>query len=281
VKPRRRYGQHFLEPAWVTKLVAAIDPQPTDRVLEIGPGRGALTLPLARRVERLLAVEIDRDLATALASRDLPHVRVVSADVLDVDLDALVDQLSEPGPSPAGETPRGVRVVGNLPYYISSPIVFRLLEAARRGRLFDATLMVQKEVADRIVAGPGTKAYGALTIGVALGADAAILLSLPPGAFRPPPAVRSAVVRLVFHPPPVGITDVDLLTTLVRSAFTQRRKTLNNALASFAASAGLTSRALLAEAGVEPGRRPETLSLQEFGRLAAAVRASRRDSSAD
>jgi 16S rRNA (adenine1518-N6/adenine1519-N6)-dimethyltransferase len=260
----------------VAKLVAAIDPQPTDRVLEIGPGQGALTMPLAARVERLLAVEIDRDLAAALQARALPRVGLVVADVLDVDLDALVrEHLSFPAEAGASGDRGRIRVVGNLPYYISSPILFRLLDAARHGRLHDATLMVQKEVADRLVARPGTAEYGALTLGVALGADVSILLNLPPGAFRPPPAVRSAVVRLGFRPPAAEIHDPALVTEIVRSTFTQRRKTLANALGGVAAGSGASSRALLAIAGIDPGRRAETLSLLEFGRLADAVSSAR------
>jgi 16S rRNA (adenine1518-N6/adenine1519-N6)-dimethyltransferase len=278
VRPRRRFAQHFLEPPWVAKLVDAIAPRPDDRILEIGPGLGALTLPLARRVGRVLAVEIDRDLAAALAARALPNVAVVIGDILDLDVDALVaEQLMTPDEAAAPEALPGIRVVGNLPYYISSPILFRLLDAARAGCLRDATLMVQREVADRLVARPGSADYGALTVGVALRADVRLLLNLPPGAFRPPPKVRSAVVRLEFRAPPAEIRDPALVTEVVRSTFTQRRKTLANALAAIASSTGSAARDLLNAAGIDPRRRAETLSLQEFGRLADAVATARRE----
>lgn len=273
MKARRRFAQHFLEPVWVDKLVRAIDPQPGDRVFEIGPGRAALTRPLASRVERLLAVEVDRDLAAALVAAGLPNVAVVTADVLDVDLaQTLSAWLGEPLASSAG-----IRVVGNLPYNISSPILFRLLHlAAATGGLADAVLMLQKEVADRLVASPGTGDYGVLTILTALGADVTRLLSLPPGAFRPSPRVHSAVVRLQFRPPTVPIDDVDLLTRMVRSMFTQRRKTLANALAPFGAGIGLEASRALALAGLDPRRRPETLQLVEIARLADVFAAAKR-----
>lgn len=283
MRPRRRFAQHFLEPAWVAKLVDAIEAGPDDRMLEIGPGRGALTAPLARRVSRLLAVEIDRDLAAALAARALPKVHVVTGDILQVDIDALiVDHLLTPEErGVAADAVARIRVVGNLPYYISSPILFRLLETAQGGRLRDAVLMVQREVADRLVAQPGTADYGALTLGVALRADVALLLTLPAGAFRPPPKVRSAVVRLQFRPPPGDIRDPALVTEIVRSTFTQRRKTLANALGAIASSTGAGARDLLIAAGIDPGRRAETLSLQEFGRLADAVATRRGPVSTD
>jgi 16S rRNA (adenine1518-N6/adenine1519-N6)-dimethyltransferase len=261
-RPRRRFGQHFLEPAWVAKLIEAIAPRPRDRFVEIGPGRGAITAPLAARAERLVAVEVDRDLAAALAARRIPNVAIVVADVLDVDLASLAAR--ELGAAPDA----GARVVGNLPYNISSPILFRLLEAATSGAFADATLMLQKEVADRLTAAPGTREYGVLSILTALGADATLLLSLPPGAFRPMPKVHSSVVRLSFRPPPVTIRDPRLLVDLVRSSFTQRRKTLANAIAAFAAARQMDPGWALGEAAIARERRPETLDLAEFARLA-------------
>ena len=263
MKARKRFGQHFLEPAWVVKLVDAIAPLPTDQMIEIGPGRAALTGPLAARVERLVAVEIDRDLAAALTARQIPNLTVVTADVLDVDLGELAKRELN------ASADRKVRVVGNLPYNISSPILLRLLGAAAATNAFqDATLMLQKEVAERLIAEPGTGDYGVLTITAALGADITRVLSLPPGAFRPMPKVHSAVVRLTFRPPAVDMKDQRLLVELVRSVFTQRRKTLSNALASFAAGRGRDAKAALAAAGIDPSRRPETLELVEFARLA-------------
>jgi 16S rRNA (adenine1518-N6/adenine1519-N6)-dimethyltransferase len=265
-RARKRFGQHFLEPAWVTKLVAAIDPQPADLFLEIGPGRGAITVPLAATVRHLLAIEIDWDLAAALQARALPNVTVVTADVLDVDLAEQARQLQE-----TAATASPVRVAGNLPYNISSPILFRLLEASSSGRLRDATLLLQREVADRLTAAVGTSEYGPLTLCTMLGATVTPLLALPPGAFRPPPKVRSAVVRLDFRPSPAAGANRQVLIDLVRSVFTQRRKTMGNALAGYASSRGRSAHELLRTAGIDPKRRPETLDLLEFARLAELV----------
>jgi 16S rRNA (adenine1518-N6/adenine1519-N6)-dimethyltransferase len=265
MRARKRFAQHFLEPAWVAKLVTAIDPQPSDALLEIGPGRGAITLPLSARVERLLAVEIDRDLASALDARALPRVTTITGDFLHLDVPAAIaGWLGRPlGPG------ADVRVVGNLPYNVSSPILFRLLElAATTGGLRDAILMLQAEVADRLVSPVGTAEYGVLTILTALGAEADRLLSLPPGAFRPAPKVRSAVVRLRFRPPPVPVADMKLLVAMVRSMFTQRRKTLLNALKPFAVDRAVSAGEALDAAGIAPIRRPETLQLVEIAALA-------------
>lgn len=259
--PRKRFGQHFLEPAWVAKLVDAVRPSSTDTFLEIGPGRGALTRPLAARVGRIVAVEIDRDLAAALPSTVPANVQVVEGDFLEVDVAALL----------SGDR-RPVRVIGNLPYNVSSPIVFRLLDAADEGRTFsDATLMLQKEVADRLVASPGTKNYGALAIQVALLADVERLLTLPPGAFRPPPKVTSAVVRLRFRPAAEDVGNRQTFERVVRGIFLQRRKTLLNAFKPVADSMGRSSAEVLERAGVDPGRRPETLTLPEIARVCRAV----------
>jgi 16S rRNA (adenine1518-N6/adenine1519-N6)-dimethyltransferase len=261
VRARKRFAQHFLESAWAAKLVAALNASSVDRFIEIGPGRGALTVPLAARVDRLLAVEIDRDLAAVLVARALPNVAVVIGDVLDLDLQALAAQL---GPMP-------VRVVGNLPYNISSPILFRLLDASAGGHLLDATVMLQKEVADRLLASPGTGDYGVLTLTTALRADVQRLLALPPGAFRPAPKVHSAVVRLAFRPPPPSVRNPRAVVELVRSVFQQRRKTLANALAPLADSRGIKAAAALEASGIDARRRPETLTLDDAGRLADAL----------
>lgn len=271
VRARKRFGQHFLEPAWVQKLVTAIEARPTDSFIEIGPGRGAITEPLAARVSQLVAIEVDRDLAQALAARSLPNVKVVTADVLDVDLAELAGDIADPS---SGAAAPALRIVGNLPYNISSPILFRLLAASASGRFEDATLMLQEEVAERLTARPATREYGVLTLSTSIWADATTVLSLPPGAFRPVPKVRSAVVRLTFRPPPPGLRRPDVVIQIVRSVFTQRRKTLTNALAPFASARGLSSPALLAQAGIDGIRRPETLSLDEYSRLADAVAAS-------
>ena len=267
MRARKRFAQHFLESAWVTKLVAAVAAAPDDSILEIGPGKGAITRPLASQVRRLLAIEIDRDLAADLEAAALPNVAVVTSDVLSVDLvPILTDWLGEP-PGPGNQ----IRIVGNLPYNISSPILFALLDlAARTNGVRDAMLMLQKEVADRLVAKVGTGEYGVLTVLTALTADVTRVLSLPPGAFRPPPKVQSAVVRLAFRPPKVAIPDQKLFVRMVRTMFTQRRKTIANALKPFGVERGVDPVSALAAAGIDAKRRPETLNLAEMAALAAA-----------
>lgn len=265
VKARKRFGQHFLEPAWVAKLVKALNARPDDPFVEIGPGRGAITRPLAQQVYRMLAIEVDRDLAAALEAEQLPTLTVVQGDVLEVDLGAVIEAWQQ---GPLGPEHR-VRVVGNLPYNISSPILFMLLRlAAGTGGLIDATLMLQREVADRLTAKPATKEYGVLSILTGLHADVTRLLALPPGAFRPPPQVSSAVVRLAFRPPAVSLNDEAVFTRMVRTMFTQRRKTLGNALRAFGDATGLEASAALSAAGIDSRRRPETLQLVELARLA-------------
>jgi 16S rRNA (adenine1518-N6/adenine1519-N6)-dimethyltransferase len=254
---KKRYGQHFLEPAWAEKLLAAIDPLPSDRFLEIGPGPGALTLRLAPRVAHVTAVEVDDHMVAALGARLPANVTLLHEDFLGLDLRSL----------PAGDD--GLRVAGNLPYNVTSPILFKLLVARRDGvPLKDATLMVQLEVAERIESGPGTKDYGTLSIFVQLRARVRRLLTLPPGAFRPTPRVHSAVLRLDFHDASVPMRDEATFEALVRSIFTQRRKTLANALSRFADERGLPSRDAIGRAGLDGTRRPETLQLTELARLA-------------
>ena len=260
-RARKRFGQHFLEPAWVAKLLDAVAPAPDDVFLEIGPGRGALTKPLAARVHRMVAVEIDRDLAAHLRAELPSSVRVAEGDFLEANLDDLLR-----------DEPKPVRVVGNLPYNVSSPILFKLLHGASEGRLLtDATLMLQKEVADRLVAEPGTGEYGVLAIQVALLADVVRLLTLPPGAFRPPPKVTSAVVRLQFRPQREDVGDLRTFERLVRGIFLQRRKTTLNALKPVAESFGHSASQLLAEAEVDGSKRPEELTLRDIARLSRAV----------
>ncbi len=265
VKARKRFGQHFLEPAWVAKLVAAIEPEPDDPFVEIGPGKGAITLPLLQRSGRVLAIEVDRDLAAALRSSERPGLTVVQADVLDSDLPSLVQQWQGAPLGPADQ----VRVVGNLPYNISSPILFMLLKvAAATGGIRDASLMLQREVADRLRAAAGTKEYGVLTVLTAVHADVEPVLHLPPGAFRPPPKVSSSVIRLVFHPPKVTLKDEALFVRMVRTIFTQRRKTTTNALKPFAEGFGVSAAEALSVAALDGQRRPETLQLVELAQLA-------------
>ncbi|MGB2716634.1 MAG: 16S rRNA (adenine(1518)-N(6)/adenine(1519)-N(6))-dimethyltransferase RsmA [Vicinamibacterales bacterium] len=256
MRARKKFGQHFLEAAWAEKVVAVIAPQRSDRFLEIGPGPGALTLRLAPRVAHITAVELDAAMVAALAPRLPPNVDLIRQDFLQFDVGSLVQHAP-------------VRVAGNLPYNVSSPILFRLLDAYRQtGRLLDASLMLQLEVAERIEAAPGTRDYGVLAILVQFCADVRRLLTLPAGAFRPMPKVRSAVVGLRFRPSEHEVRDVRLLETLVRTIFTQRRKTLLNAMRPFAEPRGRHPGLVLEEAGIDSRRRPETLTLAEIARLA-------------
>jgi 16S rRNA (adenine1518-N6/adenine1519-N6)-dimethyltransferase len=267
MRARKRFAQHFLEAAWVNKLVAAVGATPGDSILEIGPGRGAITRPLAAQAGRLLAIEVDRDLAADLESSAPPNVTVVTCDVLSADLESVVGHWL--GASPGPENP--IRIVGNLPYNISSPILFALLNfAATTHGARDAMLMLQKEVADRLVAKVGTGDYGVLTVLTAVHADVSRVLSLPPGAFRPAPRVHSAVVRLTFRPPRVAIEDSDVFVRMVRTMFTQRRKTVSNALKPFGVERGVDPGRALAAAAIDPKRRPETLDLGEMAALSRA-----------
>ena len=249
--PRKRFGQNFLVDAhYVDRIVAAIDPRPGDKLVEIGPGLGALTDRLIERSGHLTAIEIDRDLAARLRGRHGAEVlTLVEGDALAYDFDALGDDL---------------RVVGNLPYNISSPLLFHL--AGHAHRLRDLHVMLQKEVVDRMTAAPATAEYGRLS--VMLQAQFAIerLFVVPPGAFRPAPKVDSAVARLVpLRERAPAIVDRDTFARVVTGAFTQRRKTLRNALAAHATPE------LLAEVGIDPGARGETLAVGDFVRLANAV----------
>jgi 16S rRNA (adenine1518-N6/adenine1519-N6)-dimethyltransferase len=253
-RPRRRFGQHFLhDPRVIARIVAAIDPRPGDAIVEIGPGQGALTAPLAERVPRLHVVELDRDLAERLVAR-YPADRVVvhPADALRFDFGAL---------------PAGLRVVGNLPYNISTPLLFRL--AGFAPRLRDLHFMLQKEVIDRMVAAPSTPEYGRLSVMLQYRFEMAKLFDVGAGAFRPPPRVDSAVVRMVPRPAAaLGARDEPLLGRVVTAAFTKRRKTLRNALDGVIDADGL--RAL----GIDPQLRPENLGVPDFVRIANAVAVS-------
>jgi 16S rRNA (adenine1518-N6/adenine1519-N6)-dimethyltransferase len=268
---RKRFGQHFLERAWVPKLLEVIKPRPGERFLEIGPGAGQLTLPLARAGAHVVAVEIDRDLAERLRQVAPPAVQVISGDMLTQDTPALM-AICDP------DATGSLRVVGNLPYNLSSPMLFQLLGIHRtQGGIRDATLMLQAEVAERIIAVPGSRTYGPLSILTRLAADAERALSLPPGAFRPPPRVRSALVTFRFREAPVEIKDPALFEKMVRSLFTQRRKTLLNALGPFARTVSLrTPRELLESAGLASARRPETLDIADLAALADTLTAGPR-----
>lgn len=248
---RKRFGQHFLrDPLVIARLVAAIRPQTGDRLVEIGPGLGALTQPLLAAVGEMDAIELDRDLLEPLRTRcaDQGDLRLHQADALNFDFAAL-----------RGDGHR-LRVMGNLPYNISTPLLFHLLDYA--AHLQDLHLMLQREVVARMAAAPGEEAYGRLSVMLQYRCQVMDLFTVPPEAFRPPPKVWSAVVRLIPHQiPPVVVQDERRFAELVRRAFAQRRKTLRNALR------GLMDTTAIEAAGVDPGVRPEMLGLAAFAAL--------------
>ena len=256
---KKHLGQNFLhEKGVVEKIVQAIDPKPGDRIVEIGPGQGALTFPLLDRHGALTAIEFDRDLLAPLAQAAQAHgaLTLIPADVLTVDFTALAE---------GGQ----VRLAGNLPYNLSSPILFHALDHAAAIR--DMHFMLQKEVVDRMAAAPGSKVYGRLSVMLQAYCTVTPLFKVPPGAFRPAPKVDSAVVRLVPRAPDtIGIEDRACFAAIVRAAFGQRRKTLRNALS------GETDEATIEAAGIAPGARAEQLSVADFVRLANVVAASMR-----
>lgn len=252
-RARKRFGQHFLtDPALIDRIVTAVDPRPGDRLIEIGPGLGALTRPLLQRAGAVTVIEIDRDLAERW--RRQPGVTVIESDVLRVDLAAL----DTPGASRAG-----LRIVGNLPYNISSPILFHLLEVA--DRVLDQHVMLQAEVVDRIVAAPSTADYGRLSVMLQWRYDVERLFGVPPEAFDPPPRVDSAVARM--RPRPMAATDGGLtarLSELVSVAFSQRRKLLRHTLGRW-----LDARADAPRFDVQ--RRAEEVPVSEYVALATAL----------
>ena len=249
---RKRFGQHFLsDHAVIDRIVHAIDPRPEEALVEIGPGLGALTNPLVQRCRRLTVVELDRDLATRLARR--PELDVVQSDVLKVDFAALADRLGRP-----------LRVVGNLPYNISTPILFHLLPFV--DRIVDQHFMLQKEVVDRMAAGPGRKDYGRLSVMLQWRYDIEAVLDVPPEAFDPPPKVDSAVVRMTPWKTPAAV-DPDRLGRLVAVAFSQRRKLLRHTLGRWLDQAGV-------EVDFDLQRRAEEVPVDEYVALAAAVPAT-------
>lgn len=266
-RARRRFGQHFLERPWVEKVVRAIAPAHDDVLLEIGPGQGALTRPLLEASRHVIAFEIDRDLAAALRTAAHPNLTVIEGDFLDAAPAQIEAALRAVGAAGAP-----IRVAGNLPYNIASPILFRCVQLYEAGLpIRDASVMLQREVADRILSSPGTSEYGVLSVTLRHVADVARLLSLPPGAFRPAPEVHSAVIRLAFHPPTPVPRDLAAFRALTRAVFTLRRKTLTNALSAYPLPEGLTAAALVARAGIDGRRRPETLDIAEFVRLSDSV----------
>jgi 16S rRNA (adenine1518-N6/adenine1519-N6)-dimethyltransferase len=253
MQARKRFGQHFLhDPGIIRRIVDSVAPVPGERLVEVGPGRGALTWGLLARAGHLDVIEIDRDLARLLMTdpRGLGHLTVHVENVLHTDF------LSLRG---AGAP---LRIVGNLPYNISTPLLFRLLE--QHAAIGDMHFMLQKEVVDRMAAQPGGKEYGRLTVMLAAYAEVEALFDVGPGAFQPRPKVWSAIVRLrPSQGPRFEIGAEGVLRTLVTAAFSHRRKTLRNGLKTLLTGADIEA------CGIDPGRRPETLTPEQFGLLAA------------
>ncbi|MFH1981434.1 MAG: 16S rRNA (adenine(1518)-N(6)/adenine(1519)-N(6))-dimethyltransferase RsmA [Pseudomonadota bacterium] len=262
LRPRKELGQNFLEnPATAEKIAAAAGITKEDVVLEIGAGLGSLTVPIAQRAGRVVAVETDPRLVdllrTEMLTRQLDHVEIVKADILSLDL----SRWAQPGG-------RKIVVVGNLPYNISSQIIIRLIAA--RAAIRCAVVMLQKELADRLAAPPGTKTYGRITVMLAYCAAIRHVMTVGAGQFHPRPKIDSAVIDIRFTDPlAFPAMDETALFQVVRAAFGQRRKTLKNALGGGLPAVGADAiAAALAGAGIDPKRRAETLSVEEFVRLA-------------
>jgi len=254
-RPRKRFGQHFLhDPNIIRAIVSAINPKPGETVVEIGPGLGAITCPLLQKMGALLVVELDRDVIPLLQKKcgEYGDLTIHQADALDYDFDQLATR------------PRSLRVVGNLPYNISTPLIFHLLDSANK--IQDMHFLLQKEVVQRITAPPGGGDYGRLSVMVQYRCKTEYLFTVGRGAFQPPPKVESAVVRLLpYQEPPYPAQNEKRFSGLVNQAFSQRRKTLRKSLK------GLVEDQHFQAAGIDSGKRPEQLSVAEFVALANQI----------
>ena len=253
-RPRKRFGQHFLTDRHsLERIVEAVGPEITDTVVEIGPGKGALTGLLAARCRRLIAIEIDRDLVASLREQfhEQPGVEIVEGDALEVNWAAL-----------SGDS---YLLSGNLPYYITTPLIFRVLESPMARR---AALLVQREVADRLAASPGSKEYGALTVNVQVAATVSRVARVSAGAFQPKPKVDSAIILVTPRPEPLLGTDEEKpFRQFVQAAFGMRRKTLLRLVRELWIPSAERAAAVLSEVGIDPSARAETLSPETFVRL--------------
>jgi len=258
-RPRKRFGQNFLhDPAVIARIIAAVAPHPGDALVEIGPGRGAITLPLLKAAGQLAVIELDRDLVGPLQDlcREAGELTVYSADALRFDFCRLMDD-------------KPLRVVGNLPYNISTPLLFHLLD--QQHCMAEMFFMLQKEVVERMAAAPGSDSYGRLSVMLQYRCRVTPLFRIGPGAFHPPPKVESAFVHLEPHrTPPVSVANEEVFAELVRRAFAQRRKTLRNTLRDMLDTGGISA------AGIDPASRAGTLSLEQFAALANRAAAAGR-----
>jgi 16S rRNA (adenine1518-N6/adenine1519-N6)-dimethyltransferase len=252
-RARKRFGQHFLHDQNIIDLILrAINPLPGDHLVEIGPGQGALTYPLLQRCKDLIAIELDRDLVPVLQreSKRYGNLEVINADILEFNLASLGKE-------------KKFRLLGNLPYNISTPLMFHVLESM--SQIEDMHFMVQKEVGLRIVAGPGNNNYGRLSVMLQYRCECQYLFDVGPGSFSPPPKVDSAVVRMTpLTEPAHDIGDEKIFSAIVQAAFGQRRKTISNSLRS------QVSRESISACGIDPSLRAENLTIGDFARLSRA-----------
>jgi len=261
--PRKRLGQHFLvDPNILDKVIRTAEVGKEDVVLEIGPGLGGMTLALSREAKKVIAVEIDTKLAAILKEKMREHgnVEVVKSDILKIDFKHFLKREGRP-----------VKVVANLPYQISTPLLFRFVESREVFSAF--TLMLQREVAQRMAAPPGRKEYGPLSIFVQLSLDASIRFFIKPSAFFPPPKVESAVVQMAWiEKPMIQANEEEWFRRVVKACFGYRRKTLINALRHSELSLPQSIESRMEEAGIDLRRRPETLTIEEFANLAETLK---------
>ena len=274
-RPKKQLGQNFLvNPEALEIIVEAGELTDTDTVIEIGAGLGCLTEVLARRAKRVIAVEVDALLHKALAAQFSAnsHVQLLNADILKLEFDLLLSDGTETPPNPfkadGTETvPTTFKVIANLPYSITTPILWKLLD--HHQQIHSCVLMMQKEVAERIVAEPGGKDYGALTIGVAYRTDATLIATLSPENFYPAPKVDSALLKLTMREnPKVMVENEEFFFKVVRTAFRTRRKMLKNSLVRNRLASAKVLETAFEELGIAPERRPETLDITEFAALA-------------
>lgn len=253
--PRKRFGQHFLlDPTIIENIIAVIHPQPSENLVEIGPGLGALTLPILKKVKKLSAIELDMDLAAKLPElcKGLGELKLYQEDALTFDFEQLIKNASP------------LRLFGNLPYNISTPLLFHVLNYAHD--IKDMYFMLQKEVVDRLAADPNTASYGRLSIMVQYYCVVDALFAVPPSAFSPPPKVASAIVRLTpYQTLPYKALNLPLFKTLVRQAFSKRRKTLKNALKNW------IDPEIWKHTPIENHCRPETLSVKDYVELSNVI----------
>jgi 16S rRNA (adenine1518-N6/adenine1519-N6)-dimethyltransferase len=261
--PKKRLGQHFLvDRNILNKVIWAAQVEKEDTVLEVGPGLGEMTIALARQAKRVIAIEIDSKLVAILNEKmkNYPNVEVVKSDILKVDFNQFLKKEGHP-----------IKVVANLPYQVSTQLLFRFIESKETFSTF--TLMLQKEVAERMVAPPGGKEYGPLSIFIQMFLDVSIRFFIKPSAFFPPPKVESAVIQMVWKEKPmIETNDEEWFKRVVKACFGYRRKTLVNALKHSELSLPESIELKMEAIGIDPRRRPETLTIQEYASLAKVLR---------